>query len=217
MVKRRLLLLLLLFAPQWALAYYWQPFPVDYQWMLRANVLHMIPKSDSTGFTGVYGQVDQFSSATSLAVDVTQYFNEYLAMQLGLSQTTHELSGGGTTLGRLDLGDVDIMLPVFSFQYHFRPKHMINPYLGIGISRFIFKMIEEGSQLSSVNYDNSTGYVYEAGADVHLGDQWYVSAVVKKMRADVELQGVAQGTTLTTTVHVDPVIFAIGGGFRFDI
>ncbi len=117
-------------------------------------------------------------------------------------------------MGDVDLGDVTLLPPTLTLQYHFNPAGKVRPYLGAGVNytTFFNEDLPNGSALSTIDYDDSFGLAAQAGLDYALENGWLVNFDVKyiDINTDVLIDG-----AISADVDIDPVIFGIGIGRTF--
>lgn len=182
--------------------------------MLRSRVIGVLPDEDST-VSVIRGNVDA-SNAWTGEIDASYFFTDNIAAELIAATTKHKMAVHGSTSGNVDLGDVWLLPPTLTLQYHFAPKSAFSPYLGVGATYAVFYNEKVGSGLRSVTYDNAWGYALQAGFDYHLGGAWYFNADVKKifLNTDVAVRTNA-GTLINADVDLDPWVVGIGLGYKF--
>jgi len=172
---------------------------------------------DSGGSTDVIGGDADIDNAFVPEVDFSYFFTDNIAAELILATTKHNVGVSGTALGRdVDLGDVWLLPPTLTVQYHFQPKSAFSPYIGAGLNYTFFYNEDSGNDpaVTSVSYDNNIGYALQAGFDYEVSDRWVLNFDVKKLflQTDVKVNG---GAINANDVDVDPWIFGIGFGYRF--
>jgi outer membrane protein len=122
----------------------------------------------------------------------------------------------GSPLGaNVDLGDVWLLPPTLTLQYHFNPKGQVSPYVGAGINYTIFYSEDPGAA-QDIEYDDGFGYALQAGVDIALQGDWFLNVDVKKLwlSTDATIR-VNATTTVLADVDIDPWIIGVGFGYRF--
>ncbi|MBX3456431.1 OmpW family outer membrane protein [Ferrovibrio sp.] len=182
--------------------------------MLRGRLIGVIPDEDST-VTVIGGKVDASNTWTAEA-DVSYFFTDNIAAELIAATTKHKMAVNGSTAGNVGLGDVWLLPPTLTLQYHFQPKAAFSPYVGLGATYAIFYNEKVGSGLRSVDYDNAWGVALQAGFDYALGNSWYLNADVKKifLNTDVTVRTNA-GATINADVDLNPWVIGLGVGYKF--
>jgi len=147
----------------------------------------------------------------------TYFFNKNLAVELFCCFAKFDADGKGG-IGGLDLGDFWTFPPILTLQYHFDPIGAFKPYVGAGVQYIhFFSEGNSGAGLGNakIDLDDAFGFTLQAGVDVSLGDGWYLNADVKKTWIDTDASW--RGTDVTAKVDIDPWIYSIGLGYRFNI
>ncbi len=178
----------------------------DSPWLIRVRGIYVSP-DESASVRGLAGSVEADGSLVP-ELDISYFFTDNIAAELILATSNHDMSA---TAG-VDLGDVWVLPPTLTLQYHFSPKETFRPYVGAGINYTIFYGEDKGA-VASIDYEDGFGYALQAGADFDLGNQWVFNLDVKKLwlNTDVTINGGA----ITADVDLDPWIFGAGFGYRF--
>jgi len=204
-------------------------------WMVRGRVIGVIPDESgdlSVGSTALVGDVeieDQYVPE----LDITYFFSENIAAELILGVTPHDVSAVGVevpTVGTLDvdLGDVWLLPPTLTVQYHFTNFGQFKPYVGAGINYTHFFNEDEGPTADSISYDASFGGAIQAGFDYDFDGApggWSFNADVKKVwintDVDVDLTTAlgealeADSVIVNADVDINPTIVGVGFGYKF--
>ena len=184
-------------------------------WMVRLRVLGIIPDDSSSQITTIHGEAS-VDSAVTLDLDISYFFTENIAAELVLAYAQHDVTAENTDLGNIDLGSLDLLPPTLTLQYHFMPKNAFRPYVGAGLSYVLIPNEDSGPVATAVDYDDGqVGFALQAGFDYFFTKNWCVNVDVKKVWVDVDVTVHALGTTVSTTVDVDPWLFGVGIGYRF--
>jgi outer membrane protein len=147
-------------------------------------------------------------------LDISYFFTDNLALELILATSRHDVEALDTPLGDADLGEVQLLPPTLTLQYHFLPQERFSPYLGAGINYTVFFDEEEGAA-SSIDYEDSFGFALQAGIDYALSGNWSLNFDVKKVFLDTDVDTTVEGTDIEADVDIDPWIIGIGVGYRF--
>ncbi|NBC21658.1 MAG: outer membrane beta-barrel protein [Alphaproteobacteria bacterium] len=209
----------------------------DNPWMVRGRVLAVLPDESaslSVGGDTLPGDVD-IGDQYVPELDITYFFNDNLAAELILAVTPHDVDATGITIpaaeledATVGLGDVWLLPPTLTLQYHFRNDTAFKPYIGAGVNATHFFNEDEGDVADSVDYDASFGFALQAGVDYDLDGVpggWAFNADVKKVwintEADVDLTSAlggalgAEEVIVNADVDIDPVIVGLGFGYKF--
>lgn len=181
-------------------------------WLIRARAIAMVPDESST--VTVIGGETSINDAIMPELDFSYFFTDSLAAELILATTNHDVTAVGTSLGEVDLGDVWVLPPTLTLQYHFAPKSMVSPYVGAGINLTLFYAEDApGGTVTDINYSSSVGPALQAGVDVQINNDWMLNFDVKKvwLNSDVDINGGA----IMAEVDLDPWVFGVGFGTKF--
>jgi len=181
-------------------------------WLIRLRAIDVMPNEGAT-ITPIGGDVD-ISDQIVPELDITYFVHDNWAVELILGVTPHDVQAVATSAGNVDLGDVTLLPPTLTLQYHFNPEGQMRPYLGAGVNytHFFNEDLPGGSALSTISYDDSFGLAAQAGIDFALQDEWFLNVDVKyvDINTDVLIDG-----AVTADVDIDPLILGIGFGRRF--
>jgi len=179
------------------------------RWMLRARAIGVLPdESSSTTIGGEITVEDQVVPE----VDVTYFFTDNIAAELIAATTPHDMGAANTALGNLDLGDVWLLPPTLTLQYHFNPKGQVRPYVGAGVN-YIYYYNEDSGDVNDIDYENGFGTAVQAGLDDGLDEHWALNADVKKIWTNVDAK--VNGGAVRADVDLDPWIVGVGVAYRF--
>lgn len=124
----------------------------DNPWMLRARAIAVLPDESaalSAGGAGLAGDAD-IGEQYVPEFDITYFFTDNIAAELILAVTPHDVSAvnvtvpGALTNATVDLGDVWLLPPTLTLQYHFRNARKFKPYVGAGVTATFFFNGDEG-------------------------------------------------------------------------
>lgn len=181
-------------------------------WLVRLRAISVAP-NEGANINPIGGDVDINTSIVP-ELDITYFFTDTIAAELILGVTPHDVSAVGTAAGDIDLGDVTLLPPTLTLQYHFAPDADIRPYVGFGVNytHFFNDSLPAGGVATSIDYDDSFGFAAQAGVDFALDDVWFLNVDIKRVEinTDVTING-----TISADVDIDPWIFGIGFGRRF--
>lgn len=179
--------------------------------MIRLRALYLGPadQSDAIPALGVPEDAITVSDKIIPEVDLSWFFNRYLAAELILTYPQeHDVKVSGTKIGTFSH-----LPPTLTVQGHL-PLGRVKPYLGAGVN---FTLITDTDldvpgvgELELEDY--SFGFAAQAGVDVQVHGPWYANVDVKyvTIRTDVKAGG-----TKVSEVRVDPWLIGGGVGYRF--
>ena len=173
--------------------------------LIRARGLNVMPDERSTMNIG---DTVKLSNTVIPEIDGTYFFTPNVAAELIAGVSPHRVS----TRGGVDAGDVWLLPPTLTLQYHFSQLDGIKPYVGAGVNYTHF-FGENAGALTGANYKDSFGAALQAGADVPLGNHWYANVDVKKLYIDTT--ATFNGGAVRADVDIDPWIVGVGIGYKF--
>lgn len=182
----------------------------NYDWIIRGRAIIVAPDEGSS--TSISGKVTAGDSIVP-EFDFTYFWTENIATELILATAPHEMGVVDTALGSLDFGEVWILPPQLTMQYHFSPKDdTFRPYVGAGVG-YIWYYGEESGDVANVHYDHGVSYTLQAGADFPIDDTWAFNLDLKKLYHNVDVK--VNNGAVTADVDLDPWIFGVGLAYRF--
>lgn len=149
-------------------------------------------------------------------IDFTYFFNNNFALELIAATTTHAVGVKNSALDGINLGNVSLLPPTLSAQYHHEMGNF-KPYVGAGLNYTMFYGAESGdTRVKTVTYENALGYSLQVGADYKVAENLYINFDVKKLTlsTDVTVKTYA-GTTVESEVDLDPYVIGLGVGLKF--
>lgn len=201
----------------------------DNPWQIRGRVIGVLPDEAadlSVGGAALAGSVD-ISDQYVPELDITYFFTDNIAAELILAVTPHDVDAvnvtvpGALTNATVPLGDVWLLPPTLTLQYHFKNDSQLTPYVGAGVNATFFFNEDEGDVADGIEYDPSFGFALQAGIDYDLDGVeggWLINADIKKVwiNSDVTVDfSTALGATVDAEVDIDPIVIGIGLGYKF--
>jgi outer membrane protein len=180
------------------------------------------PDSSADVFAGgarVDGADAEVDTEVLPTLTLTYFFNKNLALELFCCFAKLEAEGKGI-IDNVDLGDFWVFPPALTLQYHFDNFGAFKPYLGAGVQYIHFFDEGRADNVAPLNggkidLDDAFGFTLQAGVDISLGGGWYLNADVKKTWIDTDASW--GGTGITADVEIDPWIYSVGFGYRFNL
>lgn len=175
----------------------------DYnKWQARFRVISVIP---SVG-DNIDGAEVGISTAYVPELDFTYFFTKNIAAELILATTKHDVDVDGTSLGH-----VWLLPPTLNLQYHFYAGDF-KPYLGAGVNYTLFYGVDEGDNVTDMDYENTVGFSFQAGMDYNLSDKWFLNLDIKKMLLNTD---VTVSKVTPVEVDINPLVVGVGVGMKF--
>lgn len=201
----------------------------DNPWMLRARVLGVLPDESaglSVGGANLAGDAD-IGDQYVPEFDITYFFTDNIAAELILAVTPHDVKAtnvtvpGALTNANIDLGDVWLLPPTLTVQYHFQNGSKFKPYVGAGVNATFFFNEDEGPVADGIDYDPSFGPALQAGFDYDLDGKeggFAVNVDVKKIwiNTDVTVDfTTALGARVDADVDINPLVVGVGLAYKY--
>lgn len=169
----------------------------------------------------------EVDSNTIPELDISYYITKNIAAELILALgTKHDVntSSAGAALNKKGLGEVNLLPPTLTVQWHFNPDQMFDPYVGAGLS--YVRAMDNGLTADTIlgrkpiRIDrDSWGPALQAGFDVNLKDGWLVNLDVKKIWFDTDVEikvpELAAGYKRIDSLDIDPWVISVGFGKKF--
>lgn len=180
------------------------------RFQLRVRALGVVPDEESAVTAGgarLNGDID-VSDALTPEADLTYFFTDNIAAEVIAGTAQHELDFNGA-----NLGDVWILPPTVTLQYHFAPQSAFSPYVGAGINYSLFYAEDSGTGFNDLDVDGGIGPALQAGFDYWLDDHWGLNLDVKKIWLNVDAS--LNNGAIKADVDLDPWLIGAGVSYRF--
>lgn len=187
-------------------------------WTLRVRALHIHPANKSDAIPSLAVPTDSISASKKWApdLDIEYAFNDKFSAELLLTvPQKHTVTVQQSALGGpVAIGTFKHLPPTLTVKYRPLGDAVLSPYVGVGVNYTrIWDARLTVPTVGSLRLDQSSvGLAWQAGADYKIDDHWSASLDFKyvKIGSDVKL-----GATRVSHVNVDPVLLAVGAGYRF--
>ena len=183
-------------------------------WQVRIRATAILPDEDAS-IRPVAGSAD-VEEVVIPELDISYFFTDHIAAELVLLISSHDVDAKLAGVGKVDLGEVNLLPPTLLLQYHFRPHGTFRPYAGAGVNYTVFWNEDApGGAVTGINYDNSIGYALQAGFDYGLDKHWMLNVDVKRYWLDTDVNISSALGSLNADVDLDPWTISFGVGYRF--
>ena len=184
------------------------------KWLFRVGMSQVNPDSYNLALNSSTAVV--VDSDLSPTATVEYFLTKHIGTELLLAWPfTHgvDLDTGGRPLDRV--GNVDLLPPALSLNWHFNPEGTFRPYIGAGVMYAMFSGEETRGALSgsSLKLDDSMGATGQVGVDIgNKTSNWFFNANVRyvDLSTDAALDGGDIGE-----VELNPWIYGLHVGYRF--
>lgn len=186
-------------------------------WMVRLRAIEVMPTVTSSTITlyngtNLGGSV-KASNAFMPEVDFSYFFTDNIAAELIAATTQHTLSVSDTLAGSPVVGQIWVLPPTLTLQYHFMPKNAFSPYLGVGINWTIFYNGSAAAPFNRLTATSTVGPALQAGVDWNFKGHWFLNADVKWIYMNTTAS--VNGGLVHAKTDLNPVVLGLGVGYRF--
>ncbi|PRD45291.1 hypothetical protein C5748_03575 [Phyllobacterium phragmitis] len=184
-------------------------------WQFRLRALGVIT-NDKGSVDQIPGSDLSYSDTVIPELDITYYFTDNFAAELILGTTKANIDGGGAIGGLGKLGDVWVLPPTLTLQYHFTNFGAFKPYVGAGVNYTIFYNQDATGALSDIDVENTFGTALQVGFDYMIDEHWGLNFDVKKIFLKPDFNAtLADGTAISGEAKLDPWLIGAGVTYRF--
>lgn len=178
------------------------------RFQIRARAVGVVPQDDSS--VNIGGDAD-VGDAITPELDLTYFITPNIALEAIAATAQHKL----TYTGNVDIGDVWILPPTVTLQYHFTPDNAFSPYLGAGVNYSWFYGEDEGTGFNDLDVEGGFGFALQAGFDYWIDNNWGLNLDVKKIFLNVDAKTNLGATPVRADVDLDPWLIGAGVSYRF--
>jgi outer membrane protein len=181
--------------------------------MVRLRGLVVAPENNSSSVSTIGGSVSASTTAIP-ELDLSYFFADKFAVEVIAGTSQHNITANGTKLGDVNAGNVWVLPPTVTVQYHPWPNATFSPYFGVGFNyTFFYSASPPGNPISKVSYENNPGAAVQVGMDYHLNGNWYANVDVKQLFVSTTAK--INGGALKANVALDPLLVGVGVGYKF--
>ena len=177
------------------------------RFQIRVRGITVGPDDSST--VNIGGHTDVETSPIMPEVDVTYFLNKNIALEAIAATTPHDVHYNGGT----ELGDVWVLPPTVTLQYHPFEGQDFDPYIGAGINYSYFYGEDEAAGFSDLEIDGGFGWALQVGTDYWIDENWGLNLDVKKIFLDIDAS--LNNNAITADIELDPWVVGAGISYRF--
>lgn len=181
--------------------------------VIRGRAIGVIPSEDASITGGVTGSQIDIDTSVVPELDFSYFVTDHVAFELIAAVTPHDVNTATSSSGALDLGDVWLLPPTLTAQYHFTQFGQCKPYLGAGVNYTHFFGEDKGTSVTNVDYKDSFGPALQAGVDYMVDDHWMVNLDVKKIWINTDVK--FNDGAIRADVDINPWVIGVGVGYKF--
>jgi len=184
-------------------------------WQFRLRALGVIT-NDKGSVDQIPGSDLSYSDSVVPELDITYYFTDNLAAELILGTTKANVNGDGAIDGLGKIGEVWLLPPTLTLQYHFTNFGAFKPYVGAGVNYTIFYNQDGHGALRDLDVKNTFGAALQVGFDYMIDEHWGLNFDVKKIFLKPDFDAtLADGTAISGEAKLDPWLIGAGVTYRF--
>lgn len=180
------------------------------RWIIRGRLINV--DADEEGGTSIGGSTNAVEAVVP-EVDFTYFFTKHIAAELILATSPHKMQANNTAIGNVELGDVWVLPPTLTAQYHFYPDAQFRPYAGAGFGYIAYHGVNKSNQITDISYDDGFSLALQAGFDYGINDNWAFNVDVKRIFHNTEVS--VNNGAVTADVDLEPWVFGVGLSYRF--
>ena len=192
-------------------------------WIVRIGPALIEPNDDSDDVEGLPGAEVGVDNDVTLGFSFAYMLTSRWAIELlGVTPANHDLQGRGSIGALGKIGDVDVLPPTLSLQYHFLDHPKFNPYIGAGINYTHFSSESTSNSLDTalggstdLDIDDSWGPAVQAGMDYMITDNILLNASVWYIDIEADATLKTNGVSRDVDIDIDPWVFFLGVGIKF--
>lgn len=183
--------------------------------IVRARGIVVAPLEEDVKEITVIGGDIGIDNSVQPELDFTYFITDNIAVELIAAVSRHDVKAKNTALGDLPIGDLLLLPPTLTFQYHLPVTERFKPYVGAGVNAtFFIDQDENTDAIEKFGARDTVGWALQAGFDYQIKGPWMFNADVKRLFVDTDAT-INDGAIKAIDVDIDPWIFGVGFGYRF--
>jgi outer membrane protein len=181
--------------------------------MIRLRAIGVIPQNTSSSISAIGGKVD-VSATPGPEIDLSYFITDNIAVEGIAASTRHQVSANNTAIGHVPVGNVWVLPPTVTLQYHFMPASRFSPYVGAGMTvAFFYNSQAVGPVVTKFGLENNVGAAIQAGFDYNFSGHWFANFDVKQIFLSTKAR--INGGAVIAKTNLDPTVVGAGIGYRF--
>jgi len=189
------------------------------KWLVRLGVSQINPDAEnlnippSEDFGGAFVVVDSDISPTAtVEYMITPHIGTELLVAWPFTHGIDLKPYAGNQDVRV--GNVDVMPPTLSLNWHFNPTGVVRPYLGAGINYTMFSGEELRSGFSDIGLELEDAWGFAGQVGVDIGERnWFFNANVRYI--DMNVSTKINAFQIDEDLTLDPIVIGVHVGYRF--
>ena len=181
--------------------------------MIRIRAIGVMPQNSSSSVSAIGGKVD-VSNTPGPELDLSYFITDNIAVEGIAATTQHSVSAVNTVIGKVPVGNVWVLPPTVTLQYHFMPQSRFSPYIGAGMTvAFFYNSQAVGPVVTKFGLENNVGAAIQAGVDYNISGHWFANFDVKQIFLSTKAR--INGGAVIAKTNLDPLVVGAGIGYRF--
>jgi len=175
-------------------------------WIIRTNISNISPDVESNAL-GL-----DINSDTAVSTDITYFFTPNIAINVVAVFSSHETESVACDLaGSNSCGNIDLLPPIITGQWHFSPNANVRPYITAGINYNIFGDTTGTLDAINTEIDDTVGIAVGAGVDFEITNALAINVDIKQLFIEVDVT-----TDLgSDKFDIDPLVIGAGIAYSF--
>jgi outer membrane protein len=179
------------------------------------SVIGIIPETFSSSISPIGGNVNASGGVTP-ELTATYFLTNHWALQAIAGSTHHHVSAGDTSLGHVDVGNVWVLPPTLTVQYHFLPDDRFSPYVGLGVTvAFFYATSPSEPTIQKFSLSTAAGPALDIGFDYNFSGHWFANFDAKQIVLNTTASIDSAVGHVTAKTALNPTVIGAGIGYRF--
>jgi len=175
-------------------------------WIIRTSISNVGPDVASNAL-GLDIEGD-----TSVSTDITYFFTPNIAINVfAIFSSLEAESTACNVAGSNSCGNINVVPPIITAQWHFMPNGKIRPYVSAGINYNIFGDTTGTLDAINTDIDDTLGYAVGAGVDFGITKSLAINLDIKQLYVEADVK-----TDLgNDKFDIDPLVIGVGIAYSF--
>lgn len=192
-------------------------------WLIRLGPALVEPNDRSGEVDGIADSGVRVDNKLTLGYQIAYMFTDNIGLELlGITPSSHNVSGEGSIAGVGNIGQVDVFPPTLSLQYHFNNSTPFKPYVGVGINYTTFSEEETSAALDAalggatdLEIDDSFGFSAQVGIDYFITESFFLNTSLWYVDIDQDAELTTGNVRREVDIDIDPWVIFVGIGKKF--
>lgn len=182
------------------------------RFQIRLRGIGVLP--DDEGDVETVGGTPDPDDGFAPELDITYFFTDHIGIELIAATTKHDIELKDSSLGAsTDLGEVWLLPPTLTLQYHVNRDWKFSPYIGAGVNFTLpYGEDEAGGAITDLEADSAFGVAAQIGFDYWINENWGLNFDVKKIWLEIDA---TVNNSIDAELELDPWVVGAGVSYRF--